>query len=368
GSSVTLTATAAAGYTFTGWSGDASGTSASVSITMDANKNVTANFQAVSPTNYTLTTAVSPAGGGSITRSPDAASYASGTNVTLTATPAAGYSFSGWSGDATGSNSSITVTMTANKSVTANFTALPPGGTSTIRIEDNATPATGLCSFDGSLSSNSGANNTKVINLTNSTAKGITWSIGAASAGAYTFNWRYVNSSTNNVYTMKLIVNGVTVNSALGFPKTASSTTFANTTTTINLQAGNNTVRLESVSSTATADIDWLEVTGNGPTAASCPGTLARNNKPAVEVADAPVTLYPNPAVNKTVVGFTAKGRGPVTITVYDLNGKALMQQSFSANEGYQERVVQLRNFRSGTYYVTVQQCGNRSMQKLMVQ
>lgn len=368
GSTVTLTATAAAGYTFTGWSGDASGTSASISVTMDANKSVTANFQPTATTTYTLTSSANPAGGGSITRSPDAASYASGSSVTLTATPAAGYTFGSWSGDATGTNSSITVTMDANKVVTANFTAIPPGGTGTIRIEDSNTPATGLCSYDGSLSSNSGASNTKVINLTNSTGKAINWSIGAAAAGNYTFSWRYVNSSSNNVYSMKLIVNGVTVNTALGFPKTASSTTFANTTATISLLAGTNSVRLETTSSTATADIDWLEVTGDGPAAAACPGATGRRAKPSAEAAIAAPALYPNPAAGKTVVGFTALARGRVTITVYDLGGRALTQQQFTATEGYQQKTLSLRGLHSGVYYVTVQQeSGCSRTQKLLV-
>jgi len=47
--------------------------------------------------------------------------YLSGTPVTLSATPASGYYFSGWSGACTGTGA-CTVTMTAAKSVTATFT------------------------------------------------------------------------------------------------------------------------------------------------------------------------------------------------------------------------------------------------------
>ena len=47
GTEVTVTATPAAGYTFTGWSGDATGSAATVTVTMNSNKNVTANFQAL---------------------------------------------------------------------------------------------------------------------------------------------------------------------------------------------------------------------------------------------------------------------------------------------------------------------------------
>ena len=74
---------------------------------------------------YTLTTSVSPAASGSVARNPDAASYSSGTVVTLTATSNSGYAFSNWSGDATGMANPTTVTMNANKSVTAYFSIVP---------------------------------------------------------------------------------------------------------------------------------------------------------------------------------------------------------------------------------------------------
>lgn len=46
---VTLTANPASGYTFDHWSGDASGTSLNIAITMDSNMHVTAYFEEISP-------------------------------------------------------------------------------------------------------------------------------------------------------------------------------------------------------------------------------------------------------------------------------------------------------------------------------
>jgi uncharacterized repeat protein (TIGR02543 family) len=68
---------------------------------------------------YALTTAASPAEGGSIVRSSKAASYTTGTVVT----PTASYTFTGWSGGATGIANPTTVTMDADKAVTATFTS-----------------------------------------------------------------------------------------------------------------------------------------------------------------------------------------------------------------------------------------------------
>jgi uncharacterized repeat protein (TIGR02543 family) len=77
---------------------------------------------------YPLTITASPSAGGTIARSPDAVFYTSGTVVTLTATPTTGYTFTGWSGDLAGTTNPTTITMNANKTVTATFT--PSLGTS----------------------------------------------------------------------------------------------------------------------------------------------------------------------------------------------------------------------------------------------
>ncbi|MBM4462655.1 MAG: hypothetical protein FJ012_04860 [Chloroflexi bacterium] len=196
GTAVTLTATPASGYQFVNWTGDATGTSATVSVTMSANKTVTANFATTTYTltmakvgsgtvdpavgahtknpgevvnltatpdtgwrfdkwtgdvttvadvndptttvtmngnytitanfiqQFTLTIAVNPAGGG--TTNPAVGTYTkdAGTVVSITATKATGYDFVNWTGDVTSTNVTISVTMNANKSVTANFQAL----------------------------------------------------------------------------------------------------------------------------------------------------------------------------------------------------------------------------------------------------
>jgi len=117
GTNVLVTATVASGYVFNGWSGDASGTANPLTITMDKNKTVTANFVAV----YTLTIAVSPIGGGTVSRNPSQDNYNAGTSVTVTATAESGYTFMGWSGASTGTTNSISISMNGNKKLTAIF-------------------------------------------------------------------------------------------------------------------------------------------------------------------------------------------------------------------------------------------------------
>jgi hypothetical protein len=69
---------------------------------------------------YTLSTSVT--GSGTVTLNPTGGSYSPGTVVTCTANPQTGWVFSNWTGDLTGTTNPQTITMSANKSITAVFT------------------------------------------------------------------------------------------------------------------------------------------------------------------------------------------------------------------------------------------------------
>jgi hypothetical protein len=119
---VTLTALPAQGSAFAGWSGDLSGATNPASLTMSANRSVTASFVPVP----TFTLAVTTAGGGSVGLSPPGGVYPQGSSVTLSALPTAGFVFAGWSGALTGAANPALLVMDANKSVTASFDPFDP--------------------------------------------------------------------------------------------------------------------------------------------------------------------------------------------------------------------------------------------------
>ena len=131
GTVVTLTAQAAAGSTFAGWSNCDTVSNTTCTVTMNASRSVTATFN---PQGVALTVMKAGTGSGAVTSSETppkidceatcgaaSASYDSGTVVTLTAAPASGSTFGSWSGCDTVSGSSCTVTMNASRSVTATF-------------------------------------------------------------------------------------------------------------------------------------------------------------------------------------------------------------------------------------------------------
>jgi len=134
GTDVILTPTPATGFSFSSWSGDATGSANPLTVKMTATKNITANFTS-NASNFALNvTALN----GSVSRNPDQQTYTNGTSVQLTATPNQGYTFDSWSGDVSGSNSLATIIMNANKNVTANFTALAPQGPGVVDLKSAA--------------------------------------------------------------------------------------------------------------------------------------------------------------------------------------------------------------------------------------
>ena len=124
GDQVILEAIPADGYEFSSWSGDASGSANPLTVTMDSDKNITANFTPIESA-FTLNVT---AQNGNVDVNPEQQTYNDRDQVVLTATPEDGYEFSNWSGDAEGSNNQIIVVMDSNKNITANFTQIANAG------------------------------------------------------------------------------------------------------------------------------------------------------------------------------------------------------------------------------------------------
>jgi len=124
---VTLTATAATGSTFGGWSGSGCSGTGTCVVVMTQNRSVTATFNAV-PSTLTVTKA--GGGTGTVKSSPGgidcgntcSASFPTGSSVTLTATAPSGSIFVGWSGGGcSGTGTCTTVMPIGGQTVIATF-------------------------------------------------------------------------------------------------------------------------------------------------------------------------------------------------------------------------------------------------------
>lgn len=116
GAQVKLEAIPDLGYQFNGWSGGVTGLTNPITINVITDTVVTGTFGLAPDRTLSLS-----AENGAVTANPPGPTYPNGQQVTLTATPNPGYTFNGWSGDLTGSDNPVVITMDADKSITALF-------------------------------------------------------------------------------------------------------------------------------------------------------------------------------------------------------------------------------------------------------
>lgn len=211
-------------------------------------------------TTYTLSTSVN--GEGSV--NPSGGVYDEGTSVTLTATPASGWQFDSWSGDASGTNSTVTIVMNSDMSVTANFSETSSGSTS-ITLQENET---GFCAVDGAIENeHSGYTGDGYANTENAIGNGIDYAVNVGSAGTYTIEIRYAATSDRPA---NLIQDGSVILSNISLPSTGSWTTWNTVTTSAYFNAGESELRLEATSSDGLPNIDYLYLSGTNISAADC--------------------------------------------------------------------------------------------------
>lgn len=139
GATITLTAQAAAGSTFTGWAGEGCSGTGSCIVQATQARTVTATFSTAPAVQHQLTVAMSGLGSGSVTSSPAgincqlssgavsgacAAGFPAGTLVTLSVQLSGNATMGGWAGACAGSGT-CQVTMNSAQSVSVSL-GLPP--------------------------------------------------------------------------------------------------------------------------------------------------------------------------------------------------------------------------------------------------
>jgi len=224
GTVVTLTAVANTGYQFDYWSGDASGSNPSIQITMDGNKSIIAHFTEIPPQQYTLITSVDPSESGSIILDPSGGTYDEGTIVTATVNVNSGYQFDHWSGDASGSNPSIQITMNNNRNIVAHFVALaPPNQPPTVAITSpaNGTTVSGTVSISGTANDTDGDVQSAQVkigtgswtNATGTTSWSYDWDTTNVANGSHTIYARsYDGTNYSNISSVTVTVNNISPN------------------------------------------------------------------------------------------------------------------------------------------------------------
>ena len=330
GTLVTLTAVPGANAVFTGWGVALSGSANPTSLTVNANTTVSASFTQ----NYNVATAA--VGPGSVSLSPPGGTYASGSNVTVTATPGPDAAFVGWSGDLTGSTNPSPLLVNANKSVTGTFATLydvsvsttgpgsvslsPPGGTypaGTV-VTVTATPNAGsvFTGFGGALTGTTTpqlltVNSDKTVSA--SFAAQHTLSVTASGPGTVTL------SPPGGVYTAGTSVTVTAVPNAdsafVGFSGGLTGTT-------------NPRVVVVNANISATATFATLfDVAAS----ATGPGTITLNPPGGTYPAGTVVTVTATPNASSVFTGFSGALTGSTTPQLLTVDADKTVVASFAA-------------------------------------
>lgn len=140
------------------------------------------------------------------------------------------------------------------------------GNTTEITLQENAA---GFCNVSGSIDTNNGGfTGSGFANTNNVEGAGVEWRVRVAADEYHSLTWRYANASANN-RAGRVLVNGVAV-ATVDFPTTGAWNSWTEASANIALNAGENTIRLESVSAEGLGNIDSLTVVGSNPQPVAC--------------------------------------------------------------------------------------------------
>jgi uncharacterized repeat protein (TIGR02543 family) len=275
-------------------------------------------------TTYALT--INVIGSGNVS---GAGTYDEGTEVSLTATPASGWEFDGWSGSTSGTSTSLTVTMTSNISLTATFVENAEGSTE-ITLQENET---GFCSVDGDIESDhDGYEGDGYANTSNESGAGIDYKVTVGTAGTYTITVQYAATSDRPA---NILQNSSSVGS-ISLPSSGAWTTYTSASTTISLSAGTSDLRLEATSSDGLPNIDYITISGSSISANDCSSSDDSDNDDSDtdETDDSDGTTD----VNFAMVGYATENGGTTGgtggTTVYASTGDEILEYIDAKKDG----------------------------------
>jgi endoglucanase len=133
-------------------------------------------------------------------------------------------------------------------------------------------------------------------------------------------------------------------------PNTGAYQTWQTTSATVSLQAGTQTIRLQS-SATPAWNINWLEVVPSGAAATS----QIKASADAVVLAPSSIDIFPNPVYDRFVLQVNNDLAGAMKVDVIDLQGKVLKQFSLTkAAAGSGQFNLSTGELAAGNYIVKV--------------
>ncbi len=288
----------------------------------------------------TFTLTVNVTGNGTVAKSPDQATYDGGSTVDLTPGAGNGYVFTGWSGDATGTTSPLTVTMDADKTITATF-SVPPVLTSitvspanpeiTLGHTEQFT-AQGFDQFSAPFATSFTWTSSNNASTTIDTGTGLATSVAVGTVTITATSGSVTGTTTLNVLPLSGDTSLASLTISSGTLSPAFSTSTATTTYTGNLPFGTNvapTIGASATNQYASVHIDQATDVTASSTLSTRTGTVvvtAENGNTATTtvvftVAGSPTSASISADTTTKGASVLAPGTVHLTITVKDTEG-----------------------------------------------
>jgi parallel beta-helix repeat protein len=176
------------------------------------------------------------------------------------------------------------------------------------------------------------------------------YAVNVTAAGNYTINYRLASGMTGAQFQL---LKGSTVLNTINVPATGGFQNWQTVTTTINLSAGVQTLRILSTQ-VAEWNINWFEVKSIAT------GTLE-------SIVQDLFTLYPNPATDEVNLNFQSKGAEHLTFTVSDMLGKVRLIEENTSQNGDNYLKLNIENLENGIYFIKVVSENMEQVRKIYV-
>ena len=351
GQSCTVTATANTGYTFTNWTenGNVVSSNANYTFTVEGNRNLVANFTALT---YTITVSANPSNSGTTS---GGGTYTHGQSCTVIATSVDGYTFMNWTenGSVVSTDANYSFIVTSNRSLVANFEEQQPD-TYNINVSPNPNiggTVTGGGNYDAGQQCTVTATANTGYTFVNWTENGEMVTTNASYTFIVTGNRTLVANFTLNSYTITVTADpteGGMVTGAGNYNHGTSCTLTA--TANENYEFINWTKNGIEVSTDAT--YTFMVTASEEYVAHFYFDDLVGENTSTCQI-------FPNPFTSS--LSITTEN-AIQSVSVYDLNGRLLMQQSI--NELQFE--IDLSQLTHGTYLLQIDYGNRRSVHRIM--
>jgi pectin methylesterase-like acyl-CoA thioesterase len=323
---ITITAIPDSGWIFYEWEGDLTGNTNPVTLIMNGNKTVTANFIQDTRKYYTIN--LKALVGGSVKQDPEGSRLPEGTMVTFTAAAIKDWRFEYFDGDSFSSRNPYTITsLNSDLSITAHFS---PYDRYVFEAEN------GTLKQANTESKNAGFSGTGYVNFSNNMGSSLelpVYKVYKASPVFITFS-----NGSETTRNLSVFVNGTKQIESIGFEPTENWTSWESKELELSLPEGGSIITLETVDGADGPNVDKLFFV---------PIASVKDQKPSISIHS---WSYNS---SEKVLYLQANGLKFIKVRVFSLNGKVILFKNFnqtSIKTGLIE--VPLQNISKGIYLI----------------